>query len=157
MGMVNLTLRPFSVVWWHNFQCCHVNHYRNRPLCRVPEALDKTWKTLGTCFVECRTRQRGLDEQYIGKDFFAECLLIHSAKKLLFAECLPAITRQRIRQRVPLSGSLPSAARGSRQSLPLCRVSDPPHSAKNLYRCPGLGSLPSAMTLTLGKPPLCRV
>jgi hypothetical protein len=39
----------------------------------------------------------------------------------------------------------------------LCRVSGPQHSAKKLYRCPGVASLPSAMALTLGKAPLCRV
>jgi hypothetical protein len=125
---------------------------------------------------------------------FAECLLIHSTKKLplpsvfrpalgkefvsgspcqvsylcrvspntlgkevTFAECLPASTRQRIRQRIPISGSLSNALYGTRQSVLLCRVPEPLHSAKNLYRCPGLGSLPSAMVLTLGKVPLCRV
>jgi hypothetical protein len=81
----------------------------------------------------------------------------HSAKKLLFAECLPSSTRQRIRQRVPLSDSLPSDMWGTWQRLPLCRVPCPPHSAKNLYWCPGLGSLLGTMTLTLGKPPLCLV
>jgi hypothetical protein len=59
--------------------------------------------------------------------------------------------------RVPMSGSLPSARYGTRQSVPLCRVSETLHSTKDLYRCPGLGSLPSAMALTLGKEPLCRV
>ena len=58
---------------------------------------------------------------------------------------------------VPLSGTLPSAWYGTRQSVVLCRVSEPLHSAKNLYRCLGLGSLPSAMPLTLGKAPLCWV
>jgi hypothetical protein len=38
----------------------------------VPEALGKTLKTLGNDFVECRTRQRGLDTQCISKAFFAE-------------------------------------------------------------------------------------
>jgi hypothetical protein len=56
-----------------------------------------------------------------------------------------------------MSGSLPSATNGTRQSVPLYRVSETLHSAKNLYQCPGLGSLPSAMVLTLGKEPLCRV
>jgi hypothetical protein len=55
-----------------------------------------------------------------------------------------------------LSGSLSSALGGTRQSLPLCRVPGPQHSAKKLYRCPGIGSLPSAMALTLGKASLCR-
>jgi hypothetical protein len=57
--------------------------------------------------------------------------------------------------RVPMSGSLPSARFGTRRTL--CRVPETLHSAKNLYRYPGLGSLPSAMVLTLGKEPLCRV
>jgi hypothetical protein len=72
-------------------------------------------------------------------------------RSYLFAECLPASTRQRIRQRVPLSGSLPSALYGTRQSVPLCQVPGPTHSAKNLYWCPGIGSLLSVMALTLGK------
>jgi hypothetical protein len=50
-----------------------------------------------------------------------------------------------------MSGSLPSAMYGTRQSVPLCRVSETLHSAKNLYQCPGLGSLPSTMALTLDK------
>jgi hypothetical protein len=78
-------------------------------------------------------------------------------KEVTFAECLPASTRQRIRQRVPMPASLSSALYDTRQSVPLCRVPGPLHSAKNLYRCPGLGSLSSAMVLTLGKVPLCRV
>jgi hypothetical protein len=47
-------------------------HYRNRRLCRVPEALGKSLKTLGKVFAECRTRQRGLGTQCIDKAFFAE-------------------------------------------------------------------------------------
>jgi hypothetical protein len=49
-----------------------IRHYRNRRLCRVPEALGKALKTLGKLFAECRTRQRGLDIQCIGKAVFAE-------------------------------------------------------------------------------------
>jgi hypothetical protein len=80
----------------------------------------------------------------LGKEsIFVECHLGHSAKNPL--------------GRVPMSGSLPSATYGTRQSVPLCRVSETLHSAKNLYRCPGLGSLPSAMVLTLDKEPFCRV
>jgi hypothetical protein len=56
-----------------------------------------------------------------------------------------------------MSGSLPSALYGTRQSVSLCRVPGPIQSTKNLYRCPGLSFLPSAMVLTLGKAPLCRV
>jgi hypothetical protein len=47
-------------------------HYRKRALCRVPEALGKADKTLGKGFAECRTRQRRLGKQCIGKAFFAE-------------------------------------------------------------------------------------
>ena len=47
-------------------------HYRNRALCRVPEALGKALKTLGKGFAECRTRQRRLGKQCIGKAFFVE-------------------------------------------------------------------------------------
>jgi hypothetical protein len=54
-------------------------------------------------------------------------------KGVTFVECLPASTRQRIRQRVPMSGSLPSALYGTWQSVPLCRVLGPLHSIKNLY------------------------
>jgi hypothetical protein len=58
---------------------------------------------------------------------------------------------------VPMSGTLPSAGYSTRQSVLLCRVPEPLHSAKNLYWCPGLGSLASAMVLTLRKEVLCRV
>jgi hypothetical protein len=88
----------------------------------------------------CRVSAR----QTLGKEsIFAECHLGHSAKNP------PG--------RVRMSGSSPSARYGTRQSVLLCRVSETLHSAKNLYRCPGLGSLLSAMALTLGKAPLCRV
>jgi hypothetical protein len=48
------------------------SHYRNRRLCRVPEALGKPLKTLSKGFAECRTRQRGLGTQCIGKAVFTE-------------------------------------------------------------------------------------
>jgi hypothetical protein len=41
----------------------------------VPEALGKALKTLGKGFAECRTRQRRLGTQFIGKAFFAEYFL----------------------------------------------------------------------------------
>jgi hypothetical protein len=56
-----------------------------------------------------------------------------------------------ISNRPLLSVPLPSALGGTQQSLLLCRAPKPSHSAKRLYRCPGVPSLPSAMTLTLGK------
>jgi hypothetical protein len=72
-------------------------------------------------------------------------------QKITFTECPPTCTWQRVHQRGPLSVLLSSALRDTRQSLLLCRVPGPQHSAKNLYRCPGIPSLPSAMALTLGK------
>jgi hypothetical protein len=87
-------------------------------------------RALGTDFVECQTvlgkekpssRCRG-DRDSV----FAECLRWHSAKKLLFAECLlihsaqNAGTRQRIRRRVPMSGSLSGCCR-PRARHPGCR------------------------------------
>jgi hypothetical protein len=68
-------------------------HYRNRRLCRVPEALGKALKTLGKGFTECLTRQRRIGIQCIDKAFFAEYFFLgtqqrglssareHSAKK----------------------------------------------------------------------------
>jgi hypothetical protein len=47
----------------------------------VPEALGEALKTLGKGFAECNTRQRRLDKQCIGKDFFAE---------YFFSGCLPS-------------------------------------------------------------------
>jgi hypothetical protein len=85
---------------------------------------------------------------------------------------VPGDTRQRsylcrvsARQHSAKALSLPSATCDTRQRTRqggspcqvLCRVSETLHSAKNLYRCPGLGSFPSVMALTLGKAPLCRV
>jgi hypothetical protein len=156
-----------------------LGHYQNRRLCRVPEALGKALKTLGKPFAEC---QRGLGIQCIGKavfaeyffsgtrqrkaavtatgdgdGVFAECPTRHSANKLtLSSVCLTALDKESTRG-VPLSDTLSSACYGTRQSVVLCQVPEPLHSAKNLYRCPCLGSLPSAMVLTLDKAPLCRV
>jgi hypothetical protein len=59
----------------------HKHHYRNRVLCRVPEALDKAWKTLDEGFAECSTRPRELDELYISNSFFAEYFLSGTRQK----------------------------------------------------------------------------
>jgi hypothetical protein len=53
-------------------------------------------------------------------------------KRYFFAECLPTSTRQRIHQWVPLSASLSSALCCTQQSVSLCRVPGPRHSAKKL-------------------------
>jgi hypothetical protein len=85
---------------------------------------------------------------------FAERIRWHSAKALSFPSSRWTSTRQMHHQRAPLSVPLPSAFVSTQQSLLLCRVPRPHHSAKRLYRCPGLRSLSSAMTLPLGKEPL---
>jgi hypothetical protein len=88
---------------------CHAlndsHHYRNRRLCRVPKAvLGKVLKTLGKLFAECRTRQRGLDIQCIGKAVFAEYFFRTLGKE-----------KQSLRQRVTETESLPSVPDDTRQ------------------------------------------
>jgi hypothetical protein len=128
-----------------------------KEVCRVPDST--------------RQRKAAVTAPGDGDSVFAECPGWHSAKELplpsayqtalgkesIFAECHLGHSAKNPPERVPMSGSLPSARYGTRQSVLLCRVSETLHSAKNLYRCPGLGSLSSAMALTLGKEPLCRV
>jgi hypothetical protein len=99
-------------------------HYRNRRLCRLTEALDKALKTLDKGFTECRTRQRRLGIQCIGKAFFAEYFFSgtwqrglpsvrdHSAKK-----------KQSLRRWMTETASLPSVPGDTRQRSYLCRVS----------------------------------
>jgi hypothetical protein len=150
----------------------------------VPEGLGKDLKTLGQAFAECRTRQSLLCRVlFLGHSAkrFAECQTALGKEKLslrrrvtetaslpsvwpttldnesIFAECPWWHSAKIPPGRVPMSGSLPSARCGTQQNVLLCRVLETLHSAKNLYRCPGLGSLPSAMVLTLDKAPLCRV
>jgi hypothetical protein len=94
-------------------------------------------------FVEClpaSTRQRNPSAGPHVR-FFAECQGHYTRQRtytarqrshLLSSVCRPALGKD-IRQRVPMSGSLPSALYGTRQIVPLCRVSGPLHSAKNLY------------------------
>jgi hypothetical protein len=117
-------------------------HYRNRRL--LPSALGKALKTLGKVFAECRTRQRGLGTQCIGKAFFVEYFFSGTRQRKavvmapvdgggVFAECLPDSTRQRIRQRGPHV-----------RYFAECLVW---HSAK-------CASLPSARAITLGKEPI---
>jgi hypothetical protein len=119
-------------------------HYQNRRLCRVPEALDKALTTLGKLFAECRTRQRGLGIQCIGKAVFVEYFFLGTRQRKaavtatgdgdgVFAECLPDSTRQRIRQRGPHV-----------RYFTECLVW---HSAKR-------ASLTSARASTLGKEPI---
>jgi hypothetical protein len=67
--------------------------YRNRMLCRVPEALNKAWKTLDKVFTECRTYQRGFDEQYIGKGVFANAFSRTLGTD--FAECQRVLDKEK--------------------------------------------------------------
>jgi hypothetical protein len=102
-------------------------------VCRVPEST--------------RQRKAAVTATGDGDGVFAECPRRHSAKELpLPSVCLTALGKESARG-VPMSGTLSSAWYSTRQSVLLCRVSEPLHSAKNLYRCPGLGS----RYLTLGK------
>jgi hypothetical protein len=57
----------------------------------------------------------------------------------------------------PFVSSLSSAFGGTPQRLLHCRVPWPHHSAKKLYRFPGVPSLPSVVALTVDKVPICRV
>jgi hypothetical protein len=149
---------------------CIKIHYRKRALCR--EALGKAPKTLGKGFTECRTRQRRLGKQYIGKDLFAEYFLSgtrqrslpsareHSAKK--FAECQGALGKEKWLLRRRGNGDdffaecqgrpLPSVfqeALGKEYIFAECPLG---HSAKSPPgRVPMSGSLPSARDITLGK------
>ena len=51
-------------------------------LCRVHEALGKGQIALGKAFAECGTRQRTHGKKLIGKDLFAECLLLGTWQRL---------------------------------------------------------------------------
>jgi hypothetical protein len=111
------------------------NHYRNRRLCRVPESLGKALKTLGKGFAECRTRQRRLGTQCIGKAFFAMYFLSGTRQRGLPSARQHSAKKSSVT--VTETASLPSVPGDSRQRSYLCRVSARQHSAKNL-------SLPSA-------------
>jgi hypothetical protein len=112
------------------------SHYRNRRLCRVPEALGKEGSA------------HSASQSLLCRVLF----LGHSAKR--FAECQTALgkEKQQLRRWVMETASLPS---DTRQRCYLCRVLSVRHSTKN-------PSLPSA-TGKLGKesaregPHLCRM
>jgi hypothetical protein len=77
----------------------------------VPTGVSKTPSlpsagALGKGFIECRTRQRSLGKDFIGKNFFAECQKSTLSKVL--AEC-QVRTRQKNNCRQHLTPSLPSA------------------------------------------------
>jgi hypothetical protein len=105
----------------------------------VPEALGKAPKTLGKGFVECRTRQRRLGKQYIGKCFFTEYFFSGTRQRgLSIVREHSAKKSGRYGDEVTETASLPSVKDDTRQRLHLCRVSSRKHSAKNT-------SLPSVL------------
>jgi hypothetical protein len=110
---------------------------------------------------------------------FAECSKRHSAKALSLPSTSWTSSRQREHQWTPLPVSFSSALRGTRQRFSLyrvpaglalgngstsgllcqslCRVPQPHHSAKKVYRFSGVPSLPSAIVTVFGKVTLYRV
>jgi hypothetical protein len=75
ISITNIHKNKYHKFHKHSFHKSPLSHYRNRALCRVPEALGKV-------FVECDTRQRKLGEQYISNDFFAEYFLSGTRQRL---------------------------------------------------------------------------
>jgi hypothetical protein len=78
----------------------YYTHYRTQLLSRVLQPLGKSWKTLDELFAECDSRQRSLDELYIGNDFFVKYFLSGTRQRKVvittlsdgegaFAECPP--------------------------------------------------------------------
>jgi hypothetical protein len=141
-------------------------HYRNRRLC---QALGKALKTLVKGFAKCRTRQRGLDTQCIGKAFFAEYFfsdtrqsdlpsaIEHSAKKSSRYGAgwrrrrLSRVSQVTLDKGVTFAECLPDSTRQRiRQRVPHVRYFAEClvwHSAK-------CASLPSARAIALGKEPI---
>jgi hypothetical protein len=70
-------------------------HYWNQVLCRVPEALGKGHFALGKAFAECRTRQRALGKIFVGKGFFAECLLSGTRQRLCRVPSWLALSKEK--------------------------------------------------------------
>jgi hypothetical protein len=111
-------------------------------------------KTLGKYFVECRTRQRRLGTQCIGKALFAEYFFSGTR------QCQGAFGKEKqpLRRRVTETASLPSVPGDTWQRSYLCRVSARQHSTKNPPgRVPMSDSLPSATCGARQSVPLCRV
>jgi hypothetical protein len=131
-----------------------IHHYRNQLLCRVSETHSKGYFTLSKAFAECNTRQRTIDELYIGNSLFAEYFLSGTRQRKVtvtapsdgdgsFAECLLRHSAKR-----PI---LPSV-RPSAKTGPVGPTASPyaesfsRHSAKN----PPVGSFASIFAECLG-------
>jgi hypothetical protein len=95
----------------------------------VSEALDKAWETLGEGFAECDTRQRRIDELYIGNGFFAEYFLSGTRQRLCRVSL--GIRQRKFDITMPGDDDGVCAERppsDTRQRLPICRV--PPTSTR---------------------------
>jgi hypothetical protein len=155
-----------SVLLWRDYA---YNHYRNRRLCWVPEALGKALKTLGKVFAECRTRQRGLGTQCIDKALFAEYFFSgtrqsglpsareHSAKKSSHYDAgwrrlrLCRVSQVTLGKGVTFAECLPDSTRQRiRQRGPHVRY----FAECLVWRSAKRASLPSARAITLGKEPI---
>jgi hypothetical protein len=79
---------------------------------------------------------------------FVECTRRHSTKAPSLLSASWHSSWQQEHQWTPLLVPLPSTFGGTQQRFLVCRVSQPQHSAKKLYRFPGVPSLPS---VALGK------
>jgi hypothetical protein len=132
-------------------------HYQNQTLCRVPKntrqrlcqvshSTNRARRTVYRQRLLCRELFIGHSaktlpsaSRYSAKksgchgagvtETAALSSVLGDTRQMFFVECLPICTRQRIYQRVPLSGYLSSALCGTRQSVSLCRVPRPQHSA----------------------------
>jgi hypothetical protein len=113
------------------------SHYRNRRLCRVPEALGKALKTLGKeGSAHSASVKPSLSSTFSWALDKEVCRVPggHSAKK---SSRYGAVLTE--------TASLPSVPGDTRQRSYLCRVSAWQHSAKNLPEgVPISGTLPSA-------------
>ena len=100
------------------------------------------------CRVPVGTRQRKavVTVPGNGDGAFAECHLTHSTKKLPLCRVSTSLHSTKGQPAGPFVRFFVECSRRL-----LCRVPGPQHSAKKLYRCPGVASLPSALALTLGK------
>jgi hypothetical protein len=109
--------------------------HRQSLLCRVL-FLGHSVKRFAECQGALGKEKRPLRRRGDGDGFFAECQGRHSANELTlpsacpvalgkdstFAKCPLGHSAKSPPGRVPMSGSLPSALCGTRQSVPLCRV-----------------------------------
>jgi hypothetical protein len=123
---------------WHSANKARQTVHRQSLLYRV-FFLGHSTKRFAECQGALGKEKRPLRQRVTETASFAEChgcILCRVSSQKHSAKNPPG--------RVLMSGSLPSATCGTRQSVSLCRVPETLHSAKNLYRCLGLGSLPSA-------------